>query len=353
MLTRVDASMFYVALLCLSFKLPSAASFMSNEFSSTRYFTDKGILPPLQGLGIAPLNGTMELDYDYNTHTSSVLSLRQGPSVPVTYTNNPKSVYRWLADNLPYEGCTLGFDVESVPRLRRKKDRSPFDNAATIQLATTDSCLVIHLARRSGKHSMACAPILKAVLNDEQFVKAGCALDEDLVSLYELWGDLDARSRLDLGLLGSQSTGHRQGLKSLSKSLLGLDLPKPVNVAISDWSTVPLSDSQVVYSARDAWAGAAIAHKLAEHDPETFGHEALVDILRESEPPIAELVAKQRQRSQAKRELRSLVGPFKSRKLPEDVKLQVKTLRQQIKSPVMAPHLVFEVDHLLGGYPHA
>jgi hypothetical protein len=87
-----------------------SVAFMSHEFSSNRYFTDKGVLPPLNGVGLTNLvsNQTSEI---YTTDTSSYLS-GLGPSVPVTYTNDPKTVYRWMSDNLPNEGCTLGFDVE-------------------------------------------------------------------------------------------------------------------------------------------------------------------------------------------------------------------------------------------------
>lgn len=93
--------------------------FMSNEMSSTRYFTDKGLLPPLS-LRQKASNQTTISSSDspstlYTTGTSVPL---QGCSVPVTYTNDPKSVYRWLSDHLPYEGCIIGFDVEvSVGRV--------------------------------------------------------------------------------------------------------------------------------------------------------------------------------------------------------------------------------------------
>lgn len=326
----------------------SAFGFMAHEFSSTRYFTDKGILPPLNCLSV-PLNQTFQDDTSPYTDTSSILCC-EGSSVPVTYTNDPTSVYRWLSDHLPYQGCTIGFDIESRPRRwRNKVERSPFYTAATVQLATTDSCLVIHLARRSGKHSQACAPILKAVLCDEQFVKAGCALDEDLISLYELWNGLDAKSRFDLGFLGSRS--NRYGLKSLTKGLLGVDLPKPREVMLSDWSMIPLNEHQIIYSARDAWAGAAIANQLALHDPTTFGHAALVKTLVQTEPSISELVEKQRRRDRAKRDLRTLLTPYlqnhdTDEALPEHIQSQVHYLRSLIKAPVIEPRLLFDVDFL-------
>lgn len=103
-------------LLLACFCLHWGHGFMSNEFSSTRYFTDKGFLPPLQGLTLRPSGMSVVWNQttadSFTTDTSSVLSLDGSSSVPVTYTNNPKSVYRWLSDNLPYEGCTIGFDVE-------------------------------------------------------------------------------------------------------------------------------------------------------------------------------------------------------------------------------------------------
>jgi hypothetical protein len=85
---------------------------------------------------------------------------------------------------------------------------------------------------------------------------------------------------------------------------------KPKEIAISDWSAVPLTEKQIVYSARDAWAGAATAEKLAKYDPDMFSHESLVLSLPETEPTISELVAKQRRRDRAKRDLRRLLAPY-------------------------------------------
>jgi ribonuclease D len=187
---------------------------------------------------------------------------------------------------------------QARPSFFRKKDRSSFDDASTVQLATPDSCLVVHLVRGcSGRHSQVCAPVLKAVLCDEQYVKAGCALDDDMMALYEVWGGLKAKSRLDLGFIGTGSSGQknnnnkrRSGLKTLSRAVIGVDLPKPKKISMSDWSSVPLTEKQIIYSARDAWAGAAIVNKLAEYDSDTFGHEALVRSLQHSETPISKLV---------------------------------------------------------------
>ena len=65
----------------------------------------------------SPTNQTSDLDTTTDTSmsiSSSSLSYPSlhGRSVPVTYTNDPKTVYRWMSDHLPYEGCTIGFDIE-------------------------------------------------------------------------------------------------------------------------------------------------------------------------------------------------------------------------------------------------
>ena len=65
---------------------------------------------------------------------------------------------------------------------------------------------------------------MKAVLCDQQFVKAGVALDNDMMALYEVWGGLKARSPLDLGLISSNNNT-RSGLKTLTRLIVGIDLP--------------------------------------------------------------------------------------------------------------------------------
>jgi hypothetical protein len=266
--------------------------------------------------------------------------------------------------------------LQAVPRITKLRTTkrglsprtSPFENAATVQLATTDACLVVHLARNSGGFSHACAPILSAILSDERYVKAGCAVDGDLIALHDTWGeDFEATSRLDLGLIGIQqqqqqhehhssqdhnehrNTRTRHGLQSLCRCLLNIDLPKPKSVAMSDWSQVPLSEDQIIYSARDAWAGAAIAQKLAEYDPETFAPSNLMLVLSEREPSIALLAKRQKRRDQAKRDLTRLLRPYRAKRhdgMPKQVHERARDLRGVIKKRILDPHLVFETNHL-------
>jgi hypothetical protein len=249
------------------------------------------------------------------------------------------------------------FRTQRLPEWRnpRYRDRTHFSHGATVQLATPDSCLVVHLVRPSGRHSRSCVPILKAVLEDECYVKAGCGIDADLLELHDLWGNLDAKSRFDLGVVVPQ-TGtkseirNKSGLKRLCRSILGLDLPKEKADSQTDWASVPLNDNQIIYAARDAWAGAAIVKRLAEFDANVFGHQALIDLLQQSETPMGQLSERRVRRKQAKRDLDELLLQYESsmERLPKRVGRKAQGLREIINARVIDQKIVFQTHHLDG-----
>lgn len=371
-----------------------------------RYFTAKGVLPSL-----APAA------YVNPTNPLAIIDETEEP-IPVTYTNDPKTVDDWLCRNVPYDGCFLGFDIERLPESRSEHlqtaDKHAFAHAAVVQLATTQACLVVHLVDSSmcasfvkdklschPKHSNDCARILKTVLEDPSIVKAGCSIDEDLVLLHELWdkqlhnhhgsrqkspntnknhnhqntiksnhsknvhtkawrrhhhvSSLQARSRFDLGCVvvphnlvsntmslrnntfGFSTNGdhphqykivakrtntipNKSGLRGLCEFVLGVDLPKEKDTCASDWTMFPLRDDQITYAARDAWAGATIATKLASMDVTSnapqgnsgsvFSRQNLIRVLRKSETPLPQLAQRHRQRKEAKSELHNLLHPY-------------------------------------------
>jgi len=193
-----------------------------------------------------------------------------------------------------------------VPWLRKK---AFFQGPATVQLATPQASLVVHLARNKGRPSKACVPLLEAVLRDERIIKAGCGVDQDMLELRRKYRGLEARSRLELGGIGASDKGETLGLKRLAASILSVDLPKSRRLATSNWSQVPLTQAQVAYSARDAWVAAAIVDVLASQDPETFETNALVDRLR-SQRSLKDLSQRQRKRKNAKNLLSSLLAPY-------------------------------------------
>ena len=187
-----------------------------------------------------------------------------------------------------------------------------------------------------------------------------------MIELHDLWGNLEAKSRFDLGLVippGNTETYFdefsmkrsdkpqklhcKSGLKSLSRSILGIDLPKDIVSFQSDWSTVPLSENQIIYSARDAWAGAAIANRLAQFDPEIFGREALIELCQCTETPIPLLAERRRRRKDAKEDLQRLLLPYSGatadHRLPKPVQMKAKSLRQVINKKIFEESFVFEM----------
>lgn len=313
----------------------SATAFLPrNQRRNTRYFTTEAVLPAIPVVSPAD-NNTAAYRRGY------------GFPVPVVYTNSPETISKWLSDNIPSEPSVLGFDVESIPHaLLRHVD---FEGPATVQLATSESCLVIHLLRKTGRPSVASAPILEAVLADENIIKAGVGIDEDMMELYQTWGRLEARSRLNLGGIGGGND--MKGLKRLSKAILQVDLPKSKKLATSNWSNLPLSAPQLAYSARDAWAGAAIVEELMMRDPDTFAPHCLKELLR-YQTSIADMSAIAVERKVARAELSSLLQPFRSkrsksvRELPGKVRLEASRLRCTIKDSAPLKPMLFDVSGL-------
>lgn len=80
----------------------TADAMLMRSESSGRYFTKDGMLPPLVSLSAVRSNQTTSVPYVED----------EGRSIPVVYTNDPCSVEEWLSENLPTNGCTIGFDVE-------------------------------------------------------------------------------------------------------------------------------------------------------------------------------------------------------------------------------------------------
>lgn len=237
---------------------------------------------------------------------------------------------------------------QSVPGSLRRNAR--FNGPAVVQLATPTNCLVVHLLRKTGRRSKACIPIVEAVLEDPSIVKVGCGIDLDLIELRDIWPGVDGRSRLDLGGVGGG--GNRQlGLRTLAARILGIDLPKSRRTATSDWSQVPLSEKQLAYCARDAWAAAAVVERLAELDDIRFSQGALVASLS-NQTSIKDLSERLSERRRVRSLIKSLLEPHKSGSeanqtdLPEWKTETVKTLRAVLVETAMEKAPCFDLEGL-------
>jgi ribonuclease D len=227
---------------------------------------------------------------------------------------------------------------------------------ATVQLSTVESSIVVHLAKQNGKSSLACTPMLEAILHDSSIVKAGCQIDDDLLELRNLRiPNLEATNRLDLCGLGR----HQKvpGLKRLTASILGLDLPKHKRLSASDWSQVPLTEKQIVYAARDAWAAAAIMDHLASVDESVFGPRALAERLQSFELSLGDICRRQKNRKQAKALLSAILprnhqGSAEFTELPpwklavvRELKSILQANRRERSAPYHVPSMEIRYNH--------
>ena len=226
-----------------------------------------------------------------------------------------------------------------------------FQGPATVQIAVADAAVVVQLVDRNGNPSDASASVLQAMLADETIIAAGVGLDQDMIELHREWGsgDSEIKGRFDMGGIGG-SAGRTAALKTLTQTVVQVELQKSRKLAVSNWGQVPLKEEQIAYCARDAWAAAAIMAELAERDPDTYSQAALIKRL-EKEVSIAELDTRARGRKVAKTRLLKILGKgddrVKVEDLSDDLQQEVDELEVTMRNLAPPRPFIFDV-HPLG-----
>ena len=180
--------------------------------------------------------------------------------VEVVYTTDPIEVEAWLRNNvIDCSAPAVGLDIEWKPQLKSKKNGGVENKAAVLQLAIESSSLVFQL------YNLGRPPnVLVSVLKDERILKVGSGILQDVAKLkkdtgLKCIGLVDTQKLAkEVGMLESQ----KLGLKSLAKSLLGIELEKPKSVTMSNWENFPLTVKQIHYAALDAWVGLKIYQSM-------------------------------------------------------------------------------------------
>jgi hypothetical protein len=312
--------------------------------SKSKYFSFEYLLPPLPYLdessavsdregmgndGESAMYSAMHHDghrkEDFQGHHNPELlsTVNLNHDLAVTYTNDPQTIKDWIdthiiaspSDRNDEEGeastiQVVGFDVESVPRASWIEAGAQHDaGPATIQISVLDAALVIQLTHRRGRYlTSLLKPLVKPLLHNPRAMLTGAGIDEDIMELYEFAPHIfsDVTGRFDLGGVDAPGVNHRVGLKNLVEGLLKRQFEKRRSISVSDWSQVPLSWDQILYSARDAWAGCAVATALAEKDPHQFAFDKLQSVCLEKERPVKQLIRRANKRRGAKLELKML-----------------------------------------------
>ena len=282
------------------------------------------------------------------------------PELPTLMTRDPAIIERWLAENVPSfrhdnanddgndgEGnySIIGVDVESIakpPWRLRERAHLP-DGPATIQLATTGSCLIVQLAL-CGDGSAGHAPsVLRELMNDPNIIKCGVSIDDDALELYR-WSkegggseetSWQMASRLDLGcILPDNNPSRRAGLRELGQKVLGVDMLKSKRLAMSNWGG-PLSLEQIAYAARDAWVAAALVQRLQETGDERYQTENIASLLRDQRL-LEEMDARATARKEARIELKELKAS-EDRTEDDEVRMQELQFVLDTNRPALPP----------------
>ncbi len=149
-----------------------------------------------------------------------------------------------------------------------------------------------------------------ALLSDETILKVGAGIDEDMLELYRWNQALDAKSRFDIGGIGSDSKRQRVGLQKLVRAIVGVELPKSKKIATSDWSQIPLSNKQLCYASRDAWAGAAVMENIGKMYDD-LQVDSIAALVREKERSMADVDSRARTRKETKIKMKDIMSEVK------------------------------------------
>ena len=136
--------------------------------------------------------------------------------------------------------AVLGFDTETRPAFRKGESYLP----SLLQLGGESHVWLFQLQLLDDLSE------LFAVLADPDIVKAGVAIDRDLMELRELC-DFTPGGFHDVGRMAEERGFLKTGLRPLSALVLDGRVSKGAQV--SNWATRELSRKQEVYAATDAW----------------------------------------------------------------------------------------------------
>lgn len=145
----------------------------------------------------------------------------------------------------------LGFDTETRAAFRKGESY----DISLLQLATNTKAYLF----RINKSPM--IPELVELLSDENIIKAGVAVRDDVKGLQKLY-PFTANSFVDLGQIAKEKKIITFGLRPLTAIYLKKRLTK--GAKISNWAQDELTPDQIRYAACDAVVGYELYFKLCE-----------------------------------------------------------------------------------------
>src|SRR3989304_3460494 len=133
----------------------------------------------------------------------------------------------------------LGFDTETKPAFRKNRK----NKVSLLQLSTNQKAYLFRL-NKTGLYDG-----LVDILSNEEIIKVGAALKDDLKSLKE-WADFEPNGFIDLQQYSTHFGIIANALKSLTAIVLGFRISKGQQT--SNWENETLTEQQIIYAATDA-----------------------------------------------------------------------------------------------------
>ena len=143
----------------------------------------------------------------------------------------------------------VGFDTESKPAFKKGE----YNHISLIQVSTESEAWLIRVNKTGIPDN------LKAFLEDEQILKVGVALRDDLKDLKKL-RPMNPEGFVELNHLVKDIGIEANGLRKLTAIILGFRISKSAQV--SNWEKDELTEKQINYAATDAWVCIAMYNKL-------------------------------------------------------------------------------------------
>ncbi len=163
--------------------------------------------------------------------------------------NDPESLHHIL----PFlkNQHLLGFDTETKPSFKK----GPNNDIALMQLATKEQAFLIRINKTGFP------PELAGILSDENIIKAGVGIRDDLKGLQKIT-PYNPAGFIELQKLVVKFGLENISLKKIAAIILNIRISKSQRV--SNWENEELSQSQQLYAATDAWICYEIYERLKQ-----------------------------------------------------------------------------------------
>lgn len=151
----------------------------------------------------------------------------------------------------------VGFDTESKPTFHKgQKSEGPH----VLQFSIERKAYIFQSHVRETEEAVV------SLLKSPELTKVGFGLRGDLQQIFDRFG-VRPPAMLDLDKT-FRSLGYRNslGAKSAVAMLLNRRLRKSKSVTMSNWSSLRLTETQLVYAANDAYAAIRIYHALRQNE---------------------------------------------------------------------------------------